>query len=57
MVKKHFFYIFLQLFSPIVLLLLIGILFYGNSEIENKMSLLQGREILNVNLGAGANWL
>jgi len=54
MVKKHFFYIFLQLFSPIVLLLLIGILFYGNSEIENKMSLLQGREILNVNLGAGA---
>jgi len=46
--------LFLRLFLPAALLVVIGIGFHGNSELNREMVRLRGQETLNVGLGAGA---
>lgn len=45
---------FLRVFLPLAVFVLLGVGLYGRSEIEKEMTRLQSREMLYVNLGAGA---
>lgn len=44
---------FLRLYSPLVLLVLVGLLFYGQADIEQDRVRVRSQEVLNVGLGAG----
>jgi signal transduction histidine kinase len=46
--RRHF----LQLFLPVLVLVVGGVVFYGKSDIEQQLTLLQARENLNVGRGA-----
>lgn len=43
----------LKLFLPLAVVVLLGVLFYGHSEIERELTRLRSQETLNVGLGAG----
>ncbi len=45
---------FLRVFLPLAVLVVLGVGLFGRSEIEKEMTRLQSREMLYVNLGAGA---
>lgn len=44
---------FLRLFLPIAILMLAGVLLYGQSEIERELTKLRSQQTLSVSLGAG----
>ena len=43
----------LKLFLPLAVVVLLGVRFYGHSEIERELTRLRSQETLNVGLGAG----
>ena len=52
--RSSVFLMFLRVFLPLAVLVLLGVGLFGRSEIEKEMTRLQSREMLYVNLGAGA---
>ncbi len=54
MLSKHFAHLFFRLFIPVAMLLLAGIVLYGNSEVERELTRIKSQESLNVGLGTGA---
>jgi PAS domain S-box-containing protein len=46
--------IFLRLFLPVTVLLLVGTFYFGQAEYERELTRLKSQETLNVGLGAGA---